>query len=71
MRREEGVEPLFYQSYDARTREPAWRWLQKNFDALAAKVPEFWASYIPLAGNRPSVLHQAHCSSAHSSVASR
>ncbi len=47
LRKDEGLTVVFSQASDYRTRDAAWTWLQANFDALVAKVPETYASFIP------------------------
>ena len=47
VRRDEALTEVFTQAGDYRTRDAAWTWLQANFEALASKVPESYAAFIP------------------------
>jgi hypothetical protein len=58
LHQDERMTELFEQAMDHRTRETAWRWLQDNFDALLAQLPEPYAVYLPDIG-------QAFCDAPH------
>jgi alanyl aminopeptidase len=51
LRKQEGLIEVFEQSYDHRTRDASWRFVQENFDTLVQKIPDTRAAFIPYVTN--------------------